>query len=164
MHGDGDGRAGIRAGRVGRVFRLITGLALVAEGGRHLLGSSSRVLMKTGGVIIGEILFYALLHAFIVRVRGRINPWLGAVLAVVPVATVFLLSDAPGRLGSLLFIGVSLLLTAWRADGGCEVMTIPGMMLGKRTHLVCIAFSPIDWLEERIGRAPDHEAPEGEHG
>jgi hypothetical protein len=29
-------------------------------------------------------------------------------------------------------------------------MTLPGMLLGKRTHLVCIAFSPIDWLEEKL--------------
>lgn len=51
------------------------------------------------------------------------------------------------RLGSVLFVGISLLFTAWRSDGGCEVMTLPGMLLGKRTHLVCIAFSPVDWLE-----------------
>jgi hypothetical protein len=29
-------------------------------------------------------------------------------------------------------------------------MSIPGVLFGRRTHLVCIAFSPIDWLEERL--------------
>jgi len=42
---------------------------------------------------------------------------------------------------------------AIRSDGGCEVMSIPAILSGKRTHLVCIAFSPIDWAEERRATA-----------
>ena len=29
-------------------------------------------------------------------------------------------------------------------------MTLPGMLLGKRTHLVCIVFSPLDWIEDKL--------------
>jgi uncharacterized membrane protein YhaH (DUF805 family) len=141
---------GVKARVVGRGLRLLTGIALVLEGGRHLVGASSGIVLTTVGVVVGEFLFYAALHLVVMRFFDRINAWAGAVLAVAPVAAVFLLSDAPGRLGSLLFIGISLLFTAARADGGCEVMTLPGMVFGKRTHLVCIAFSPIDWIEERI--------------
>lgn len=141
---------GLRARPVGRFLRMLTGIALVIEGGRHLIGTSSSLIAMTAGVVVAEFAFYAVLHLLVARFLRTVNPWLGAVLAVAPVAAVFFLSDAPGRLGTLLFIGISLLFTAARADGGCEVMTLPGMLLGKRTHLVCIAFSPIDWLEDSI--------------
>jgi len=86
------------------------------------------------------------------RFSRAVNPWVGAVLAVAPFATVFFLSNAPGRLGTLLFVGVSLIFTAVRGEGGCEVMTLPGMVSGRRTHLVCTAFSPIDWVEDALAR------------
>ncbi len=135
---------GIRARPVGRVLRLFTGVALVVEGGRHLIGASSGVVAATVGVVVGEFALYAVLHLVVSRFFRNLNPWLGAFFAVAPVAAIFLLSAAPGRLGSLLFVGISLLFSAARADGGCEGMTLPGMLFGKRTHLVCIAFSPIE--------------------
>ena len=143
---------GNRARVVGRILRLLAGIALVIEGGRHLIGASTSLMLATTGVAVGEVVFYAGLHLVISRYFRGVNAWLGAVLAVAPVAAVLLLSDAPGRLGTLLFVGISLLFTAARADGGCEVMTLPGLVFGRRTHLVCIAFSPIDWLEKRIAR------------
>ena len=45
---------------------------------------------------------------------------------------------------------VVLVLAGLRSDAGCEVMAIPGLVLGRRTHLACIVFSPIDWLEEKV--------------
>jgi hypothetical protein len=141
----------MRTGRVlGRVLRLLAGVALVAEAGRHLIAAGSTLTMATVGVALGALVFYTMAHLVIARFFQQVNAWLGAALAVAPVAAVFVLGGAPGRLGALLFIGISLLLTGARADGGCEVMTLPGMLLGKRTHLVCIAFSPIDWLEEKL--------------
>jgi hypothetical protein len=139
-----------RARPIGRVLRLLAGVALVAEAGRHLIGASSTLIMATVGVALGALVFYTMAHLVIARFFQQVNAWLGAALAVAPVAAVFVLGGAPGRLGALLFIGISLLLTGARADGGCEVMTLPGMLLGKRTHLVCIAFSPIDWLEGKL--------------
>ena len=143
---------GIKARQVGRALRLLVGALLVVEGGRHLVGSSVTLVAATAGVVVAEFLFYAALHLIIVRFFSSVNRWLGALLAVTPVALVFVLSDAPGKLGTLLFVGISLLFTAFRNDGGCEVMTLPGMVFGRRTHLVCVAFSPIDWVEEKIYR------------
>ncbi len=42
------------------------------------------------------------------------------------------------------------MFTGIRDEGGCEVMTLPGMILGKRTHLVCIVLLPLDWVEEKL--------------
>ena len=144
---------GDRARPCGRVVRLLTGVALVFEGGRHVIGGSVGLILGVGLVFALEFGFYVALHLMISSFLTRLNRWIGAVLAVLPVVLVFLLSDAPGRLGTLLFVGVSLLLTAARADGGCEVMTLPGLLLGRRTHLVCIAFSPIDWIESRLAES-----------
>lgn len=55
-------------------------------------------------------------------------------------------------MGAVVFVGVSLLLTAIVGDPGCEVMSIPGLFLRKRTHLARIAFTPLDWVEEKITR------------
>ena len=143
-------REGISARPLGRVLCLLLGVFLVVEAGRPLLGSSLSLLAMTAGVIVVEFLFYAAVHAVILRTGASINRWVGAVLAVTPVALVFLLSGTAGQLGTLLFVGVSLLFTALRNDAGCEVMTLPGMVFGRRTHLVCVAFSPIDWAEEKV--------------
>ncbi len=144
---------GIQSRPVGRILRLLLGIAMVLEAGRWLIRGSSRLLLETAGVIVGAVVFYALLHIVIQRFVPSINRWLGAVLAVMPVFLVYLLSDAPGKLGSVMFVGISLLLTAIRNDGGCEVMTLPGMLFRRRTHLVCVAFSPIDWVEQKLSRS-----------
>ena len=106
--------------------------------------------VQVAGVVFGLFVFYALVHVLISKFVPTINRWLGAVLAVSPVLLVFLMGGLPVRHGVVLFLGVSLLLTGIRGDGGCEVMTLPGMVLGKRTHLVCIMLSPLDWVEEKL--------------
>lgn len=143
---------GFKARPVGRVLRLVLGVFLIAEGGRHFVGNGLALVAMTAGVVLGEFLFYAAVHLVILRLGSSINLWAGALLAVTPVFLVFVLSDAPGQLGTLLFVGISLLFTAMRNDAGCEVMTLPGMVLGRRTHLVCVAFSPIDWVEEKASQ------------
>lgn len=29
-------------------------------------------------------------------------------------------------------------------------MALPGIFTGKRTHLACILFTPLDWIEEKL--------------
>lgn len=151
-------REGISARPLGRVLRLLLGVFLIVETGWSLIESSPSIVAMMAGVVVAEFLFYAAVHAVILRTGSSINRWVGAVLAVTPVALVFVLSGAAGQLGTNLFIGISLLFTALRNDAGCEVMTLPGMAFGKRTHLVCIAFSPIDWAEETVCQRFGHAA------
>ncbi len=142
---------GIRARPVGRVVRLLMGgLLTIHVLASHLLGASPSLTVQVAGVVLGLVVFYALVHVLISKFVPTINPWAGALLAVAPVFLVFLMGGLPVRHGVVLFLGVSLLLTGIRGDGGCEVMTLPGMILGKRTHLVCIVLSPLDWVEEKL--------------
>lgn len=55
-----------------------------------------------------------------------------------------------GDVAVMIFIGVSLVLASLRADAGCEVMSIPGLLLRRKTHLACILFTPIDWVEQKL--------------
>ena len=80
----------------------------------------------------------------------RLNRWLGAVLVAVPVMLRFLSGGVRGQLAAMYYVGGSLFIDSLNGDGGCEVMALPGLILGIRTHLVCIAFSPFDWRDERL--------------
>ncbi len=135
---------------VGRVLRLLTGTALTLVSGREMISAETMLNLQVAGIVLGLFVFYAVVHLAISKFVPSMNAWLGAVLAVTPVFLVYALVGPAGRLGSLLFIGVSLVATAIRSDGGCEVMTLPGMLMGKRTHLVCIVFSPLDWIEDKF--------------
>jgi hypothetical protein len=129
---------------------LMGGLLTIHVPVSHLIGAPPSLTIQVAGVVFGLFVFYVLVHVLISRFVPTINPWLGAFLAVTPVLLVFLMGGLPVRHGVVLFIGVSLLFTGIRGDGGCEVMTLPGMMLGRRTHLVCIVLSPLDWVEEKL--------------
>ena len=142
---------GIRARPVVRIVRLLMGGSLAIHvPASHLIGASPSLTLQVVGVVLGLIVFYVLVHLLVSKFVPTINRWVGAVLAVAPVLLVFLMGGLPVRHGVVLFLGVSLLLTGLRGDGGCEVMTLPGMILGKRTHLVCIVLSPLDWVEEKL--------------
>jgi len=117
--------------------------------------------LQVAGILVAVFVLYTLSQLAIERFVSTINPWLGAVIAVAPVFLLFALGPA-GQISALMFIGVSLVATAVRADGGCEVMTLSGMPMGRRTHLVCLVFSPMDWVEDRLSgglpRAEDKAA------
>ena len=82
-------------------------------------------------------------------------------MAVLPIVLAYALGGSPEKLGSVFFIGISLIIASVWADGGCEAMAIPDLLFGKRTHLVCLVFSPIDWLEVRLCRRQDSTVVDG---
>ena len=135
---------------VGRVLRLLMGTALTIRAAQQMISGDTTLNLQAAGIVLGLLLFYTVVHLAISRFVPSINAWLGAVIALAPAILLFALVDPSLRFSVVLFIGVSLLVTAIRADGGCEVMTLPGMLMGKRTHLVCIVFSPLDWIEDKL--------------
>ncbi len=147
---------------VGRVLRLLMGTALTIRAAQQMISGDTTLNLQAAGIVLGLLLLYTVIHLAISRFVPSINAWLGAVIALVPAILVFALVDPSLRFSLVLFIGVSLIVTAVRADGGCEVMTLPGMLLGKRTHLVCIVFSPLDWIEDRL--TGDTSTAEDENG
>ncbi len=143
----GEGRT---AKPVGRVLRLLMGTALTIRAAQQMISGDTTLNLQAAGIVLGLLLFYTVVHLAISRFVPSINAWLGAVIALAPAILLFALVDPSLRFSLVLFIGVSLVVTAIRADGGCEVMTLPGMLMGKRTHLVCVVFSPLDWIEDKL--------------
>ena len=141
---------GYKARIVGRTLRLLVGIALTWMTYDVMRTDDAAFNVKVAGVFVLMVAFYSAAHFAITRYTPRVNPCLGAILALTPAALVYALGGPVGRVASVAYVGVSLVLQALRSDGGCEVMSIPAIFFGTRTHLVCIAFSPIDWVEERL--------------
>lgn len=139
-----------RARPIGRILRFMTAGFVTVIVTPYYLTTSSQSNLKIAAAIGGLVILYTVMHLVIGKYVPRLNRWLGAVLAVVPVMLVFLFGGGIGQMGAMTYVGGSLFIDSLNGDGGCEVMAIPGLIIGKRTHLVCIAFSPFDWLEEKL--------------
>src|SRR5258707_15506290 len=141
-----------KAGWLGRISRLLLGGLILFYVGPYYFIVPSDVLMWTVLLIIALTVYYILLDVSIVNFQPNINTTLGAVLANAPIILMVLIGRNAVALSALSFLGISLVLTGLRADTGCEVMSIPGLIFNRHTHLACFFFSPIDWLEKKLAR------------
>jgi len=147
-----------KARPVGRTLRLLFGFALLFYVSPIYFEAGLNFNLASLGVAAGLTIFYIVVHYLVSRYFLGINPWAGALIALIPVNLVFVfgLPDYPlfgqgeGAIGAMTFIGISLIINFIENDPGCEVMAIPGVLLRKRTHLVCITLSPVDILETKL--------------
>ena len=93
---------------------------------------------------------YTAMHLIISKYFPRLNRWLGAVLAITPAVLFFVLGGGIGQMGAISYIGGSLFIDSINGNSGCEVMALPGIFRGERTHLACILFTPLDWIAEKL--------------
>jgi hypothetical protein len=142
--------AGTRSRPIGRLLRFLMGASMVALIVPEIARASLTKSAMVGGVILALLGGYTLIHLAVWRFAPELNRWLGALLAVTPAALLFLFGGAIGQIASVGYIGGSLLLDGINGDAGCEVMAVPGMLLNRRTHLACLVFSPLDWLESKL--------------
>ena len=140
----------LKALPVGRILRFLLGVFLVAMVWPFFRGATPNRILGAILVAVGLTVFYAVAHWLVSTYLTRLNRWVGAFLAILPVFLVFLFGGGLGQVGALSFLAVSLVLAAVRADAGCEVMSIPSLVFGRRTHLMCLLFSPLDWVEMKI--------------
>lgn len=135
----------------GRIFRFCLGVYFVFDVVPVYRDVSLEGVLIRLGWTMGLVLFYLILHFFILKFTPKFNRVIGAILAFGPILAVFLIGyGGPAATGALTFLSISLLIAAIRADSGCEVMSIPSIFTGKHTHLACLLFSPIDWCERNI--------------
>ncbi len=139
-----------RAGPIGRILRFAMAGFLTAMVTPYFLTISLQSNLKIAAAIGGLLILYTVMHLVISKYVPGLNRWLGAVLAVIPVMLLFFFGGGIGQMAAMSYVGGSLFIDSFNGDGGCEVMAIPGIFFGKRTHLVCIGFSPFDWLEEKL--------------
>jgi hypothetical protein len=116
----------------------------------HYLGASWQSNVKIVAAIGALTILYTAMHLIVSKYVPRLNRWLGAVLAIIPAVLFFLLGGGIGQMGAMSYIGGSLFIDSFNGDSGCEVMALPGIFMGERTHLACLLFSPLDWIEEKL--------------
>ena len=151
-----------KAGIIGRVLRLFVGVGLVILAVPVYLEAGWKYNLSSLGIATGLLIFYTLAHYVVSRHIPDLNRSLGAVLAVAPVFLVWFFGQGGGPLfgqgeggtAAITYLAVSLLIDAARADAGCEVMALPGLLFRERTHLACILFSPFDAMEQRSSNRP----------
>jgi hypothetical protein len=147
-----------KTGPMGRFLRLLVGVCVMIIALPVYFKAGWAYNLRSLGIVLALAVLYTLMHLVVSRYAKELNRWLGAVLAVTPVVLVWYLGQGGGLLfgqgeggtGAITYVGVSLLIDFIRADSGCEVMAIPGLILGNRTHLACIALSPVDALERQL--------------
>ncbi|MCI0555986.1 MAG: hypothetical protein L0287_34010 [Anaerolineae bacterium] len=138
-----------KARPIGRLLRLLFGALVPFSAVPYYFIVSTDVVTQTIRVTLGLVVFYLLLDLIINKAFPAIHPVAGAILANAPILLMWLLGRNAIQLGALSFLGISLVLTGLRADKGCEVMSIPGLIFNRYTHLACLFFSPVDWLEKK---------------
>jgi hypothetical protein len=136
----------------GRILRLFFGALAFFVIVPYYFSVPTNVLIQTILVTLGLVGFYVLLDVSINKYFSSINPILGAILANAPILLMWLFGRGGIQLGALTYLGIALLITGLHADAGCEVMSIPGLIFKRHTHLACLFFSPIDWLERKIAK------------
>ena len=139
-----------RARLVGRILRFLMAGFLIATVVPHYLGASWQWNLKIVAAIGALTLLYTAMHLIITKYVPHLNRWLGAVLAITPAVLFFVLGGGIGQMAALSYIGGSLFVDSFNGDSGCEVMALPGIFSGERTHLACILFTPLDWIEQKL--------------
>jgi len=132
-----------KAGPIGRLLRLFVAICLVIIDVPVLLRAGWAYNLASFGLVVALVLFYMIVHYVVSNHLRNLNRWLGAVLAITPVFLVWFFGQGGGPLfgqgeggtAAITFVALSLLVDVVRADSGCEVMAIPGLILGNRTHL-----------------------------
>lgn len=140
-----------KTGIIGRILRLSLGIFFVTEVYPVYLNVTLEGFLIRLGWTLALVVFYVLVHIYVIKHLPNINKVTGAILAITPFLAVFFIGyGGPAATGALTFIAASLIIAAIRADCGCEVMSIPALIMAKHTHLSCIVFSPIDYIEKAI--------------
>ncbi len=147
-----------KAGTIGRMTRLLVAVGLLAIDVPVLLEAGSAYNLRTLGLVVSLTIFYMFVHWLVSRYLSNLDRWLGAILAVGPVFLVWFLGQGGGLLfgqgeggtAAITYVAVSLVIDVLRGDSGCEVMAIPGLIFGERTHLACIAFCAVDAMDEGL--------------
>ncbi len=139
-----------RSRPIGRILRFLMGGFMLSLILPQIITASWTNDALIAGTIVALLVVYTGIHLAVWRFAPNLNRWLGAVIAVLPAVLVFVFGGGIGQASAVGYIGGSLLIDSFNGDAGCDVMALPGILCGKRTHLACLVFSPLDWLEDKL--------------
>ncbi|MCZ6461613.1 MAG: hypothetical protein O6705_05185 [Actinobacteria bacterium] len=170
------GTVGLDVGVVGRWSRLVWGLLLLAPIAYAVLTSdlldSGTFYLEAALYVMGITAAYVFVYwALGERFFSRANAWINTAILVGPAFAVgwWPVIGAPVTgieipealsLAMFVYIGISFILQ-WRIGyGGCEVVSIPIILLRRRYVTYCIPLVALDAVEKKIvdSRAGRHDA------
>jgi hypothetical protein len=136
-----------RAGPFGTIARIAVGLGLIALA-VILDGVGWRDLALGLIGIPAVVLLGQLVRLQVTRTPLRATGPVGHLLNIVVVAA--LLVPSATRPAALVWLGVSMLLAAWRGYAGCESLAISNWLLRRDDQVGCVVFWPLDEMEARM--------------
>ena len=117
-------------GPTGTLVRIVVGLGLIA------------VAVKLDGVGWGDLALGLIgIPAVVTGPAGHLVNCVVVAALLVPSAT---------RPATLVWLGISMLLAAWRGYAGCESLAISNWLLRRDDQVGRIAFWPLDAVEARM--------------
>jgi hypothetical protein len=130
-------------GPAGRLVRILAGLLNLAAA-----VSIVRVMGPLAAVVVAQMAMAAIVMAVAYsllvgalgdKLLGRVDPWLAAILVVVPLAVLFAFPFVPDSItvGAFLFIAASQFVQAGIGYGGCEIIGIPTLIHRRRYTVYC---------------------------
>lgn len=146
-------------GRAGRLVRVLAGLLNLAAALSiaRLMGTiSAEVLAQIGLAATAAAIVYTLVVAALgQRLLAQIDPWLAALILIIPLAVLFVLPFVPDSItvGAFLYIAMSQFVQAAIGYGGCEIVGIPTLLLRKRYTVYC-ALNGADVVERWLRSRP----------
>lgn len=167
------GQVGLDVGSVGRWFRLVAGILILAAvlfdffGGGHAHSIRSNLLVAV--FFVGFVVAYLAVYLLVAdRIGGR-SPWISTVIFVLP-AIYFSTINAffvpyelsfgylvglpsinhPITIAILLYIGISFPIQFFTKYGGCEVIAIQNLIYRKKCSSYCVPLLPLDMAEKMI--------------
>jgi hypothetical protein len=147
-----------KAPPVGRVLRVLLGLALMVYVAPVYFRVPVRVAVGSLLVMLGLIGLYSLIHIVLSRRIVTVGPCVGAIVALGLLIALYvagasglpILGHGKGQLAAVTFLGISLVVAGVRAVPDCELMAIPDVFFRKHAELGCLIFSPLDRLERKL--------------
>jgi hypothetical protein len=141
-------------GPAGRAVRVLAGLVFVAAAAASA-ASTRPSLPWVALSFLAAAAFYTGLVWALGSLLARIDPWLSAILVVLPLAVVSALPFVPEAvgIGGDAYVGVALLVQAAIGYGGCEIVGIPTLLLRRRYTVYC-ALNGADLVERRLRGGP----------
>lgn len=140
-------------GQAGRLVRVLAGL-LNLLAALSLLSfmrpvTAADLALVGFAAVVTAVVYTGVVAAVGERLLARVDPWLAALLLVVPLAVLFLLPFVPDwiTVGAFLFIAVSQFVQAAIGYGGCEIVGIPTLVL-RRQYTVYCALNGADVVEQ----------------
>ncbi len=147
------GKLGRDVGVVGRWFRLIAGGSLscyVLYRAAH--ASPSSELMELALYVVATLSAYTAVEFLLgERLLSKASAWLRTGILLGPLVVIFAFQLGPQvfHQALLLYFGVSLIFSFFMRYGGCEVMSIPGLIFGSR-HTVYCPLNVVDAVEKAV--------------